>query len=144
MRTVILWGVSFCEADTRTYIIGYYRSIWLNVGKTTAFFDDVIVLYVFASQALRRSYFWSNMSRKCFFQKMVRNGVLSNYLKHLFWPWQGLVRSWQPGRDSEVVIDKDVFINDRTKTFHRKNPYFNILHLISIIMGGSMPKFQGT
>ena len=39
---------------------------------------------------------------------------------------------------------KDVFINDRTKTFHRKNPYFNILHLISIIMGGSLPKFQDT
>ena len=40
--------------------------------------------------------------------------------------------------------DKNVFINDRTKTFHRKNPYFNILHLISIIMGGSLPKFQDT
>ena len=39
---------------------------------------------------------------------------------------------------------KNVFINDRTKTFHRKNPYFNILHLISIIMGGSLPKFQDT
>ena len=43
-----------------------------------------------------------------------------------------------------IAIYMDVFINDRTKTFHRKNPYFNILHLISIIMGGYMPKFQGT
>ena len=38
----------------------------------------------------------------------------------------------------------DAFINDRTKTFHKKNPYFNILDLISIIMGGSLPKFQDT
>ena len=46
--------------------------------------------------------------------------------------------------NNRYITDMDVFINDRTKTFHRKNPFFNILHLISIIMGGSLPKFQDT
>ena len=43
-----------------------------------------------------------------------------------------------------LKLYKNLFINDRTKTFHRKNPYFNILNLVSIIMGGSLPKFQDT
>ena len=37
----------------------------------------------------------------------------------------------------ETLIFKDAFINDRRKTFHKKNPYFNILD-------GSLPKFQDT
>ena len=47
-------------------------------------------------------------------------------------------------RDMVLATHMDAFINDRTKTFHKKNPYFNTLDLISIIMGGSLPRFQDT
>ena len=32
-----------------------------------------------------------------------------------------------------IIVHKDVFINDRTKTFHRKKPYFIILDLIILV-----------
>ena len=67
-------------------------------------------------------------------------GLMGRKREH--WP-EFQIRPHMSSREV-LMVYMDVFINDRTKTFHRKNPYFNTLHLISIIMGGSMPKFQGT